>query len=270
MLPISICRTRSLATLGTARAFAAAQELWATQLRVKDKGKFIFVLSIPAPRPAKPQQTLEVEFNTGEHFSLPAEYLRAESPAAGNLDARDAFGRLKVVHGRRHVSILDVEPVGSYAVRLSFDDLHNQGIFPWPLLRDLGSHKLSRMRRYLRLLKQRGLSRDPPALLHRRQQGSSGCGAMQQQQQQQQQQRGAGASSNGQGVAGGGGGSSCAAGSRAAGSSGGSAREGGLTITGGGDTGEGHSSGRSIAGRMGKLLGGSSGTSSSNSTDSAG
>lgn len=53
------------------------------------------MLSIPAPRPAKPQQTLEVEFNTGEHFSLPAEYLRVESPAAGNLDARDAFGRLK-------------------------------------------------------------------------------------------------------------------------------------------------------------------------------
>lgn len=118
---------------------------------------------------AKPLQALEVEFNTGEHFLLPAEYLRVESPAAGNLDARDAFGRLKargrssdaphvsasmrsawlllslcgrarkertnaampclpalgcipvtrhqVVHGRRHVSILDVEPVGSYAVR---------------------------------------------------------------------------------------------------------------------------------------------------------
>ncbi|KAL4433838.1 hypothetical protein ABPG75_000279 [Micractinium tetrahymenae] len=171
MMPSLVCR-RSLAAPVLARAFAAAQELWATQLRVKHKGK-----------------ALEVEFNTGERFSLPAEYLRVESPAAGNLDARDACGRPKVVHGRRHVSIMDVEPIGSYAVRLTFDDLHSQGIFTWPLLHELGSHKLPRMRRYLRLLKDRGLSRDPPVLPHRRQRttaggggGSGGGGGTQQQQ----------------------------------------------------------------------------------------
>lgn len=200
MLLAGIRCTPSLVTPTTARAFAAVRELWATQLRVKDTGK-----------------TFEVEFNTGERFSLPAEYLRVESPAAGNQDARDAFGRPKVVHGRRHVSILDVEPVGSYAVRLSFDDLHSHGIYTWPLLHDLGSHKLSRMRRYLRALGDRGLSRDPPALLHRRQRASGEGGAMQQ---QQQQQDAGDASGAGGGVAANGtNGSTSAAGSRIPGSS---------------------------------------------------
>ena len=64
---------------------------------------------------APPVQRLEVEFNTGECFSLPAEYLRVESPAA---EARDAAGRPKLVHSRRHVGITGLQPVGNYAVRI--------------------------------------------------------------------------------------------------------------------------------------------------------
>lgn len=101
--------------------------------------------------------------------------------------------------------------------RLSFDDLHSHGIYTWPLLHDLGSHKLSRMRRYLRALGDRGLSRDPPALLHRRQRASGEGGAMQQ---QQQQQDAGDASGAGGGVAANGtNGSTSAAGSRIPGSS---------------------------------------------------
>ncbi|EFN57117.1 hypothetical protein CHLNCDRAFT_14902, partial [Chlorella variabilis] len=105
-------------------------------------------------------QVLEVEFNTGQRFTYPAEYLRVESPAAGNQDSKDARGQLKVVHGRRQVGIMAIDRIGSYAVRLSFDDLHSSGIYSWQYLHDLGTQKLSRMRRYIRMLRERGLSRD--------------------------------------------------------------------------------------------------------------
>ena len=67
----------------------------------------------------------------------------------------------QVVSGRRHIGILGVEPVGSYAVSIKFDDLHRTGIYTWPLLWDLGAHKFSRMKAYIQALRQSGLSRDP-------------------------------------------------------------------------------------------------------------
>jgi DUF971 family protein len=63
--------------------------------------------------------------------------------------------------GRRHVNILKVEPVGAYAVRLQFDDLHGTGIYTWPYLHQLCEEKVHRMRQYIAALRQRGLSRDP-------------------------------------------------------------------------------------------------------------
>lgn len=105
------------------------------------------------------EKALEVEFNTGERFRYPAELLRAESPAAVALT--DAQGRPKLVHGRRHVGIINVEPVGRYAVRVQFDDMHGSGLFSWPFLYELGMHKRQRMRAYITRLKELGLSRDP-------------------------------------------------------------------------------------------------------------
>lgn len=82
-----------------------------------------------------------------------------ESPSA---DAQRTVGdRPKIVHGRRHVGILDVEPVGRYALRVQFDDLHGSGLFTWSYLYDLGGHKYHRIKRYLKALRQNGLSRDP-------------------------------------------------------------------------------------------------------------
>ena len=94
--------------------------------------------------------------------------------------------------------------------RLEFDDLHSSGIYTWPYLRELGQHKLSRMRGYIRALRERGLSRDPPRLRARRGPGAAGQQQQQQQQQGQQQggQRGEQRSGGSPGVVGGSGSSS--------------------------------------------------------------
>ena len=63
--------------------------------------------------------------------------------------------------GRRHVGIIGVEPVGHYAVRLVFDDLHDTGIYSWDYLAELGRERDRRWAGYLDALASRGLSRDP-------------------------------------------------------------------------------------------------------------
>jgi DUF971 family protein len=65
------------------------------------------------------------------------------------------------VPGRRHVGIMNIEPVGNYAVRVIFDDLHDTGIYSWRLLYDLGREQHSRWQSYLAALETKGLSRDP-------------------------------------------------------------------------------------------------------------
>lgn len=112
-------------------------------------------------------QALEVEFNTGEAFRYPAELLRVESPAA---DAHRSVGLItpKIIHGRRHVGIMDVQPVGRYAVRIQFDDLHSAGIYTYPFLHELGVKKFARMRSYIKALKRAGLSRDPKTMKSRK------------------------------------------------------------------------------------------------------
>ena len=65
-------------------------------------------------------------------YALPAEYLRVESPSA-EVQGHGP-GQKQTVAGRRHVGIIGIEPVGHYAVRLVFDDLHDTGIFSWDYL----------------------------------------------------------------------------------------------------------------------------------------
>ncbi len=106
------------------------------------------------------EQALEVAFPDGARFTLPAEYLRVESPSA-EVQGHGP-GQKVIVAGRRHVGILRVEPVGNYAVRIVFDDLHDTGIYAWGYLRTLGLEHQSRWATYLAELGARGLSRDPP------------------------------------------------------------------------------------------------------------
>jgi DUF971 family protein len=107
----------------------------------------------------KAEKRLDVTFDDGKAFSLPAEYLRVESPSA-EVQGHGA-GEKTIVPGRAHVGIMDLEPVGNYAVRIKFDDLHDTGIFSWEYLYQLGIEHDTRWRAYLALLAARGLSREP-------------------------------------------------------------------------------------------------------------
>ncbi len=118
----------------------------------------------PSPRPTelrlgKDRSTLTVEFDNGERFVFPAEYLRVKSPSA-EVQGHSPDER-KTVPGKRNVAILEVLPVGHYAVRLVFDDLHSTGIFSWDYFLELGRHQKEYWQDYLDELAAKGLSRDP-------------------------------------------------------------------------------------------------------------
>jgi len=105
------------------------------------------------------EKRLEIEFDNGEAFSIPAELLRVESPSA-EVQGHGP-GQKTTVAGRRHVGILAVEPVGNYAVRIRFDDLHDTGLYSWRYLYELGSEQDRLWEEYLGRLEDQGLSRDP-------------------------------------------------------------------------------------------------------------
>jgi DUF971 family protein len=104
--------------------------------------------------------TLTVAFETGEAFDFPAEFLRVHSPSA-EVQGHSPEER-KTVAGKRNVTIREVHPVGNYAVRLVFDDLHSTGIFSWDYFLKMGRAQDSMWRAYLDELAAKGLSRDPP------------------------------------------------------------------------------------------------------------
>lgn len=100
---------------------------------------------------------LDVTFADGARFELSAEYLRVESPSAEVQG--HAPGQKVLVAGRQNVGIMRIEPVGHYAVRIVFDDLHDSGIYPWALLRALGEEQVPRWTTYETALASKGLSR---------------------------------------------------------------------------------------------------------------
>ena len=109
----------------------------------------------------KAEKQLEIAFDDGKRFSLPAELLRVESPSA-EVQGHGASQK-QIVAGRRHVGILALEPVGNYAIRIRFDDLHDTGIFSWQYLHELGENQERVWAEYLANLEARGLSREPGA-----------------------------------------------------------------------------------------------------------
>ena len=111
-------------------------------------------------RLAKDRKALMVSFDNGERFSLDAEYLRVHSPSA-EVQGHSPDER-KTVPGKRNVAILEVQPVGNYAVRLVFDDLHSTGIFSWDYLSELGRDRERKWQDYIDELAGKGLTRDPP------------------------------------------------------------------------------------------------------------
>ena len=116
-------------------------ERWPTELRL-----------------AKDKRSLQVTFDDGTTFDLPAEYLRVTSPSA-EVQGHSPAER-KTVPGKRNVEIVGVQPVGNYAVKLVFDDMHDSGIYGWDYLYRLGAEQGGRWQAYLDELAAKGLSRD--------------------------------------------------------------------------------------------------------------
>ena len=119
--------------------------------------------SIPSPIPTeiKLHQTsrvLEVAFDDRRTFRLPYEYLRVYSPSAEVRGHGPGQEVLQV--GKRDVAIKEVEPVGRYAIRPSFSDGHDTGIYSWDYLYDLGERQDELWQRYLDRMAAAGASRD--------------------------------------------------------------------------------------------------------------
>ena len=121
------------------------------------------------PDPHTPQPTeiklhqasrvLEIAFANGRHFRLPYEFLRVHSPSS---EVRGhGPGQETLQAGKRDVTITTVEPVGHYALRPTFSDGHDTGLYSWDYLYDLGERQDELWQRYLERLAAAGASRDP-------------------------------------------------------------------------------------------------------------
>jgi DUF971 family protein len=118
------------------------QDYWPTEIRLS---------------PSKDR--LSIAFDDGEAFSLPAEFLRVHSPSA-EVKGHGGEDR-KILGGKRNVLITVIEPVGNYAIRLTFSDGHSTGIFSWAYLHEMGSGEAALWRLYLHDLERLGLRREP-------------------------------------------------------------------------------------------------------------
>jgi DUF971 family protein len=118
----------------------AASKPWPTELRLHKGGK-----------------ALTIAFDSGETFDLGAEYLRVKSPSA-EVPGHSPDER-KTVGGKKDVAILEVNPIGNYAVRLVFDDMHSTGIYSWDYFLALGRNREANWREYLDDLAGKGLQR---------------------------------------------------------------------------------------------------------------
>ncbi|HEX4827490.1 MAG TPA: DUF971 domain-containing protein [Xanthobacteraceae bacterium] len=118
----------------------AASTPWPTELRLH-----------------KDRKALTIAFDNGETFDLSAEYLRVRSPSA-EVQGHSPDER-KTVAGKKDVAILEVNPIGNYAVRLVFDDMHSTGIYSWDYFLALGRNRQAYWQEYLDDLAGKGLTR---------------------------------------------------------------------------------------------------------------
>lgn len=113
---------------------------WPEELRLSDHGR-----------------TLHVRFDNGEAHALAAEYLRVESPSAEVKG--HGPGQEQLVWGKRDVAIAKIEPTGTYAVKITFSDGHNTGLYTWNYLLKLGREREEIWTAYLAKLAAAGLRR---------------------------------------------------------------------------------------------------------------
>jgi DUF971 family protein/molybdopterin converting factor small subunit len=95
---------------------------------------------------------LEIHFNDGTQYHLPCEYLRVFSPSA---EVKAAKNRGEIIRGKQDVNITNIEPMGSYAIRILFDDGHDSGVYSWSTLKSLSEHYDRNWQQYQQQLVQR-------------------------------------------------------------------------------------------------------------------
>ena len=123
------------------------------------------------PRPTeiklhRQSRFLDLAFDDGSHFALPCEYLRVYSPSAETRGHTPAQAKLET--GKETVNIVAMEPVGSYAVKLVFDDGHDSGLYDWKYLYNLGRYQDPLWQAYLEKLAEIGYQRQEPELVPRK------------------------------------------------------------------------------------------------------
>lgn len=102
---------------------------------------------------------LELIYENAKSFLLPAEFLRVLSPSAEVRGHTPDQAQLPV--GKRDVSIVGIEPVGLYALKIIFSDGHDSGLYDWDYLCQLATDKDRLWQQYLKQLQELGASRDP-------------------------------------------------------------------------------------------------------------
>lgn len=103
-------------------------------------------------------RTLEIAFEDGMRYTLPFEFLRVYSPSA---EVRGhGPGQETLQTGKRNVVLTEIEPAGSYALKLTFDDGHDSGLYTWEHLYELGKYHDAMWQDYLTKLEEAGASRD--------------------------------------------------------------------------------------------------------------
>jgi len=105
-------------------------------------------------------RTLEIAFDDGAAFKLPYEFLRVYSPSAEVSGHGPGQEVLQV--GKRDVGVTALEPVGSYAVQINFDDGHDTGLYTWERLYSMGKNQTALWQDYLDRMEAAGASREAP------------------------------------------------------------------------------------------------------------
>ena len=105
----------------------------------------------------KASKTLTLKYASGEEYHLPAELLRVHSPSA----EVQGHGKPVLQYGKLNVGLTKVEPAGQYALKLTFDDGHDSGLFTWEYLHELAVRQQALWADYLQELEKAGKSRDP-------------------------------------------------------------------------------------------------------------
>jgi len=105
----------------------------------------------------KLSKTLELEYGPDQRYVLPAEFLRVHSPSA----EVQGHGNPVLQTGKINVALEGIEPAGQYALKLTFSDGHDSGLYSWDYLHHLGTHQEQLWSDYLAALAAAGKSRDP-------------------------------------------------------------------------------------------------------------